>query len=172
MIPSGDFLFGAHCAFFGGVLAQEIEGKVGRGVAGAYAALVLLQGDVEHPVQGVFDAPVPADSAGQPSASRVTMPPAQQLGHGGDWPALSGAALRAKAPLFGYLAPLGSLLFSGVRSWPSTNRLPTAQALTRCTGLCPAPPLRRSVLPRRARQSGWRAGLGAGGVRGAGLQVG
>lgn len=28
MIPCGDFLFGAHAAFFGGVLAQEIEGKV------------------------------------------------------------------------------------------------------------------------------------------------
>ena len=49
--------------FFGGVLAQEIEGEVaqggqiGGGVAGAYAALVFAQGDGEHPVEGVFDAP-------------------------------------------------------------------------------------------------------------------
>ena len=46
-----------------------------------------------------------------------------------------------------------SLLFAAVRSWPRTSRLPCAQALTRCTGPPPAPPLRRRVLPSRARIS-------------------
>ena len=71
MVPGGDFLFGADATLFGGVLAQEVEGHVAQGgqmvggVAGAHAALVLAQGDVEHPVEGVFDAPVAADGAGQ-----------------------------------------------------------------------------------------------------------
>ena len=71
MIPAGDFLLGADAALLGGVLAQEVEGEVaqggqiGGGMAGADAALVLAQGDVEHPVEGVFDAPVAADGAGQ-----------------------------------------------------------------------------------------------------------
>ena len=71
MIPAGDFLFSAEAALFGGVLAQEVEGhvtqggQIGGGVAGAHAALILAQGDIEHPVQGVFDAPVAADGAGQ-----------------------------------------------------------------------------------------------------------
>ena len=43
---------------------------------------------------------------GHDAAGQFQPPP--QLGHGGDLPAPSGAALRAKAPPFGYLAPLGS----------------------------------------------------------------
>jgi hypothetical protein len=49
-----------------------------------------------------------------------------------------------------FQAPLSSgsavilWLFSAVRNCPSTSRLPAAQALTRCTGLCPPPPLLRS----------------------------
>ena len=71
MIPGGDFLCGADAALFGGVLAQKIEGEVAQGgevrdrVAGAHAAGVFAQGDIEHPMQGVFDASVAADGAGQ-----------------------------------------------------------------------------------------------------------
>ena len=71
MIPAGDFLFGADAALFGGVLAQEVEGhvaqggQIGGGMAGAHAAFILAPGDVEHPVPGVFEAPVAADGAGQ-----------------------------------------------------------------------------------------------------------
>ena len=65
MVPGGDFLFGADAALFGGVLAQEVEGHVaqggqmGGGVAGAHAAFIFAQGDIEHPVEGVFDAQWP-----------------------------------------------------------------------------------------------------------------
>ena len=54
----------------------------------------------------------------------------QQLGNGRDLPAPSGAALRAKAPPFGCLAPLGSLLLSSTLSWPSTSPFSRAHALT------------------------------------------
>ena len=70
MVPASDFLFAAHSALFGGVLAQEVEGQVpeggevGGGVAGAHAAGIFAQGDVERPVPGVFEAPVAADGAG------------------------------------------------------------------------------------------------------------
>ena len=42
-------------------MAQEVEGQVaqggqmGGGMAGAHAAFILAPGDVEHPVQGVFE---------------------------------------------------------------------------------------------------------------------
>ena len=71
MVPGGDFLFCAEAALFGGVLAQEVEGQVvqrgevGGGVAGAPAAFIFAQGGIEHPVEGVFDAPVAADGAGE-----------------------------------------------------------------------------------------------------------
>src|SRR5215213_10932297 len=42
-----------------GDLAQE--GEVAGGGAVAHAAVILTESDVEHPMQGVFDAPVPAD---------------------------------------------------------------------------------------------------------------
>ena len=71
MVLGGDFLFGADAALFGGVLAEEVEGhvaqggEVGGGVAGAHAAFIFAQGDIEHPVEGVFDAPVAADGTGE-----------------------------------------------------------------------------------------------------------
>src|SRR3954451_11306608 len=37
------------------------EGEVAGGGTIAHATVVLADGDVEHPMQGVFDAPVPAD---------------------------------------------------------------------------------------------------------------
>src|SRR5919202_2729784 len=37
------------------------EGEVAGGGAIAHVTVVLAEGDVEHPMQGVFDAPVPAD---------------------------------------------------------------------------------------------------------------
>src|SRR3954468_15933796 len=46
-----------------GDLAQE--GEVAGGGAVAHPAVVLTEGDVENPVQGVFDAPVPADGLDQ-----------------------------------------------------------------------------------------------------------
>src|ERR671921_2426578 len=46
-----------------GDLAQE--GEVAGGGAVAYPAVVLAEGDVEHPVQRVLDAPVPADGPDQ-----------------------------------------------------------------------------------------------------------
>src|SRR5690242_21630340 len=44
-------------------LAQE--GEVAGGGAVAHPAVILAEGDVEHPVQGVLDAPVPADRPDQ-----------------------------------------------------------------------------------------------------------
>src|SRR3954451_23901588 len=41
------------------------EGEVAGGGAVAHATVVLAEGDVEHPMQGVFDAPVPADGLDQ-----------------------------------------------------------------------------------------------------------
>src|SRR5689334_6181514 len=41
------------------------EGEVAGGGTIAHATVVLAEGDVEHPMQGVFDAPVPADGWGQ-----------------------------------------------------------------------------------------------------------
>ena len=46
-----------------GDLAQK--GEVTGGGAVAYPAVVLAEGDVEDPVQGVLDAPVPADGPDQ-----------------------------------------------------------------------------------------------------------
>src|SRR5919202_4283730 len=46
-----------------GDLAQE--GEVAGGGAVAHPAVILTEGDVEHPVQGVLDAPVPADRLDQ-----------------------------------------------------------------------------------------------------------
>jgi hypothetical protein len=41
------------------------EGEVAGGGAVAHAAVVLAEGDVEHPMQRVLDAPVPADGLDQ-----------------------------------------------------------------------------------------------------------
>src|SRR3954466_1898047 len=41
------------------------EGEVAGGGTVAHATVVLAEGDVEHPMQGVFDAPVPADGLDQ-----------------------------------------------------------------------------------------------------------
>src|SRR5919202_2107446 len=46
-----------------GDLAQE--GEVAGGGAVAHPAVILTEGDVEHPMQGVLDAPVPADGLEQ-----------------------------------------------------------------------------------------------------------
>src|SRR5919202_4556656 len=41
------------------------EGEVAGGGAVAHPAVILTEGDVEHPMQGVLDAPVPADGSDQ-----------------------------------------------------------------------------------------------------------
>src|SRR3954462_8876845 len=46
-----------------GDLAQK--GEVAGGRAVAHAAVVLAEGDVEHPAERVLDAPMPADGPGQ-----------------------------------------------------------------------------------------------------------
>ena len=62
IVPSGAFDF----AFDGplvGVLAEEVEGELSqesevlRGVVGAASHAVLVEGDIEDPVQLVFDGP-------------------------------------------------------------------------------------------------------------------
>src|SRR5688500_10219276 len=50
-----------------GDLAQE--GEVAGGGAVAHPAVILAEGDVENPMQGVLDAPVPADRPGQDGGS-------------------------------------------------------------------------------------------------------
>ncbi len=49
-----------------GDLAQE--GKVARSRAVAHAAIILTEGDVQHPMQRVLDTPVPADRTGSSRA--------------------------------------------------------------------------------------------------------
>ena len=54
----------------------------------------------------------------------------EQFGRGGDLLAPAGAAIRAKAPPCGDLAPLGSLHLSITALWPSARPCLVAQALT------------------------------------------
>ena len=59
-------------AFGSFVLFEHVEGDAGedgivlRRVTGAFAAEVLAEADIEHPVQFVFNAPVLADGCVQP----------------------------------------------------------------------------------------------------------
>ena len=71
IVPAGPQALGLDADLEGVILAQEIEGdmaqhgEVLRGVAHPYAALVLAEGDVEHSVQAVLDAPVAAHRVGE-----------------------------------------------------------------------------------------------------------
>src|SRR3954464_1556906 len=51
----------------GGEIESDLaqEGEVAGGGAVAHPAVILMEGDVENPVQGVLDAPVPADRPDQ-----------------------------------------------------------------------------------------------------------
>jgi len=72
VVPGGIEAFAFDASFAGILLLEHIEsdtveqGEVLRGVASAFAAEVLAEAYVEHPVQFVFDAPVLADGAVQP----------------------------------------------------------------------------------------------------------
>ena len=71
LVPAGLEALGLDPGLRRGVLVEEVEGDVAQdgevlgGVAGPDAALVLAEGDVEHPVEAVLDAPVVADGAGE-----------------------------------------------------------------------------------------------------------
>src|SRR5215203_7549114 len=67
VVPSGLLAPGAHTGLGWAIAADEVDcdlaqdGQVARGAPVAHAAVVLAEGDVEHPVQRVLDAPVRAD---------------------------------------------------------------------------------------------------------------
>src|SRR6266852_1659688 len=71
MIPPGFEAFAFDATLGGFVLFEEVEcdtvkdGEILRGVALPFATEVFAEGDVEHPMQFVFDAPVLADDAVQ-----------------------------------------------------------------------------------------------------------
>ncbi len=71
MVPCGSESLSVDARFAGFVPFEQIEsdaveqgevlrGEVLRGVSGALAAQILAEGHVQHPLQFVFDAPVPA----------------------------------------------------------------------------------------------------------------
>src|SRR5437868_2567433 len=70
-IPASQEAFGLDAALRGVLLAQEVEGDVAqyaeivRPVPHPHAALILAEGDVEDPMQAVFDSPMVADRAGK-----------------------------------------------------------------------------------------------------------
>ena len=66
MVPAGVELFGADAALLGLVGFEKVQrqapqgGQILRGVPGARPAFVFAHLHVEHPVQLIFHAPVPA----------------------------------------------------------------------------------------------------------------
>ena len=85
MIPSGILLFGLDAALFGGVALEQVRGDVAqdvevfRGVTGPHTGLVFAKGDIEAPMERVFDRPVPACRPGV--GARVRCDAAQVEGH-------------------------------------------------------------------------------------------
>src|SRR4051812_34130248 len=71
VVPGCHFALTASAGSVTAVSADEVEGdfaqegEVAGGGAVAHPAVILTEGDVEHPVQGILDAPVPADGWGQ-----------------------------------------------------------------------------------------------------------
>ncbi len=69
MVPSSLESFAVDTGFTDFVLLEEVEGdaveqgEVLRGVTGAFAAVVHAESYIEHPVEFVFDASVPADES-------------------------------------------------------------------------------------------------------------
>src|SRR5258707_988453 len=97
-----------------GDLSQQ--GKIADGGAVANPTVILSEGDVEHPVQAVFDGPVLANAFWQPIASKVTMLP-----------------LRSSVSSSSGTAVI-SFDLSPTWRWPSTSPRSLAQALTICSG--------------------------------------
>src|SRR3954468_22693010 len=71
VVPGGFLAPAAEAGLAAVVSGDEIEsdlaqeGEVAGGGAVAHPAVILMEGDVENPVQGVLDAPVPADRPDQ-----------------------------------------------------------------------------------------------------------
>src|SRR3712207_2025102 len=71
VVPGRHFAPTASAGSARAVSADEVEGdlaqkgEVAGGGAVAHPAVILTEADVEHPVQGVLDAPVPADRPDQ-----------------------------------------------------------------------------------------------------------
>ena len=69
VVPSGAFELGAQGCFGIGMSADDVEGEpahdgqVCRSVVFATARQILVENDVEWPVQGILDGPVGADDA-------------------------------------------------------------------------------------------------------------
>jgi hypothetical protein len=71
VVPGRHFALTASAGSATAISGDEVEGdfaqegEVAGGGAVAHAAVILADGDVEHPVQSVLDAPVPADCPDQ-----------------------------------------------------------------------------------------------------------
>src|SRR5919199_1740422 len=71
VVPGGLLAPAAKARLAAAVAGDEVEGdpaqegEVAGGGAVAHPAVVLAEGDVENPMQGVLDAPVPADRPDQ-----------------------------------------------------------------------------------------------------------
>src|SRR5690242_15487072 len=73
IVPGGLFAPAAQAGLTVAIGGNKVEGdfaeqgEVASGGAMAHPAVILTEGDVENPVQGVLDAPVPADGSRQNS---------------------------------------------------------------------------------------------------------
>src|SRR3712207_9124963 len=71
VVPGGLLAPAAKAGLTAAVAGDQVEGdsaqkgEVAGGGAVAHPAVILAEGDVENPMQGVLDAPVPADGSDQ-----------------------------------------------------------------------------------------------------------